>query len=104
MTRASIESGVYSRRWIAGSSPATTFGLLFVERSEQPVDQGLRNALIGHRLEQFCQFVCIQMRGDLWVFCQDVTQVFFVGDGLLARGFDQMMGLALADRLGQRHR
>jgi hypothetical protein len=25
--------------------------LFFVERGEQPVDQGLRNALIGHRLE-----------------------------------------------------
>src|SRR5882762_161357 len=40
---------IYSRRWIAGSSPATT-SWLFVERGEQPVDQRLRGALIGHRL------------------------------------------------------
>src|SRR6476660_2063563 len=42
---------VYSRRWLAGSSPAMTSN--FVQRSEQAVDQGLRDALIGHRLEQF---------------------------------------------------
>src|SRR5258708_20034660 len=63
MTRASIESGVYSRRWIAGSSPATTFGLLFVERGEQAVDQGLRGALIGHRLRPVCHPVPPPMGG-----------------------------------------
>src|SRR5260370_3954822 len=47
---------VQSRRWIAGSSPATTSELLLVERGEQAVDQRLRGALIGHRLEQIPKF------------------------------------------------
>src|SRR5258706_15883642 len=64
MTRASIERGVYSRRWIAGSGPATTSGLLFLERSQQAVDQGLRGTLIGHRLERFCPVGPPQRGGD----------------------------------------
>src|SRR5207253_8706236 len=56
---------IYSRRWIAGSSPATTSGLLFVQRSEQSIDQGLRDALVSHRLEQFCELLRAKMRSDL---------------------------------------
>src|SRR5579871_3044798 len=42
--------------------------VLFVfKRSEQAVDQGLRDALIGHRLEQLCDFFRIEMGGDLWI-------------------------------------
>src|SRR5947207_12179475 len=40
-------------------------GLPVFERSEQPVDQGLRNPPVGHRLEQLYQSLCTQMRGDL---------------------------------------
>src|ERR1700730_9324162 len=37
---------------------------LLVERGEQPVEQRLRGALIGHRLEQFCDHAGLKMRGD----------------------------------------
>src|SRR5215472_9471051 len=38
-----------------GSSPATTSERLFrIERSEQPIDQRLRGALISHWLQQSC--------------------------------------------------
>src|SRR6478735_11760402 len=63
---------VYSRRWIAGSSPAMTSTL--VERSEQAVDQGLRGALIGHRLEQSCNFFRAKLRGDFRILGQHVAQ------------------------------
>src|SRR6266567_8799288 len=91
---------VYSRRWIAGSSPAMTSGLL--QRSEQAVDQGLRDALIGHRLKQFCDLLGAKMRGDLRLGAQHVAQVLFVRDRLLAGRLDQMVRLALADLFGQR--
>src|SRR6185437_16260597 len=38
--------------------------LILVERSEQAVDQLLRDALIGHRLEQRRDLLRIQMCGD----------------------------------------
>src|SRR5438876_7084490 len=102
LTRASILKRIYRRGWIAGSSPAVMFfrqfpsTLLFLERSEQAVDQGLRGALIGHRLEQLCQFVRAQMGGDLRVLCQHVAQAFFLGGGFFARGPRQVIGLDLA--------
>src|SRR5260370_34315648 len=71
MTRASIERRVYSRRWIAGSSPATTSGLLFLERGEQAVDQGLRGALIGHRLERTCPAVRPRTARGPWILFHD---------------------------------
>src|SRR5262249_31741658 len=43
--------------------------LLFsAERSEQAIDQGLRAALIAHRLQQCCDLVCGQLRLHLGVF------------------------------------
>src|SRR6188508_2265858 len=50
-----------------GTSPRV---LLFLERGKQTVYQRLRSALIGHRLEQFCQPVRAQMGGNLRVLCQ----------------------------------
>src|ERR1700682_3962040 len=92
---------VYSRRWIAGSSPATTSELLVVERGEQTVDQRLRGALIGHRVEQFCKFTGVEMHCDFRVRSQNVAQVLLAGDGLLAGRLDQMMRVALADLFRQ---
>src|SRR6185369_8551492 len=39
--------------------------LLVVDGSEHAVDQGLRGALIGHRLEQFCKVVGADLRRDV---------------------------------------
>src|SRR5215468_10494590 len=43
--------------------------LVLVQRRKQPVDHRLRDALIGHRLEQGCDLLCIQMRGHLRIAC-----------------------------------
>src|SRR4051812_8660831 len=90
---------IYSRRWIAGSSPAMTS--ILVDRGEQAVYQGLRGALIGHRLKQFCNGVGAELRGDFRIRCQHVAQMLLVGNGFLAGRLDQMVGVALADLLGQ---
>src|ERR1700733_1302448 len=71
-----------------GISPANFLlvVLLVVEGGEQAIDQGLRGALIGHRLEQLCQSLGTQMRGDFGIPRQHVAQARFSGDGLLACG------------------
>src|SRR5437899_12092734 len=66
---------------------------LFVERSEQTIDQGLRDALIGHRLEQFCQPDSAQMRSDLAIPRQHIAQAYFLGDDLFACRFEPVMCL-----------
>src|SRR5882672_2695368 len=72
--------------------------LTLVERSEQPVDQGLGGTLIGHRLEQFCQSVtAAELRGDRRITGQYVAQVLALGNGFLAGRLDQMMRVAFAD-------
>src|SRR6186997_2652154 len=45
--------------------------LFVVQRSEQAVDQGLRSALIGHRLEQCSDFIGAKLRGDAFIRRQD---------------------------------
>src|SRR3954471_21193214 len=44
--------------------------LFVLQRSEQAVDQDLRGALIGHRLEQCSDFIGAELRSDLGVRCQ----------------------------------
>src|SRR6476620_10731576 len=62
------------------NSPVSLSG----ERGEQAVDQGLRGALISHRLEQFCYVAGVKLRGDLWIRRQHVAQMFLLCDRLLA--------------------
>jgi len=73
--------------------------LFLIQSSQQPFDQRLRDALIGHRFEQFCEFVRAEMRGDLRIARHHVAQMLLAGDGLFGCGLDQMMRIALADRL-----
>src|SRR5665213_3537299 len=46
-----------------------SYSPLAIERRKQPVDQGLRNALIGHRLEQVCKFLRVELCGDPRIGC-----------------------------------
>src|SRR5205085_915863 len=71
---------------------ASIMGIVLVLcRSEQSVDQGLRDALIGRRLEQFCKCGCIEMCRHPAISHEHVAQMFFLGHRLLAGGLDQMM-------------
>src|SRR3954465_14835544 len=65
---------------------ASSPGLSLVERSQQSVDQGLRNALIGHRLEQFCDFLGAKLCCDLRIRDENLTQPLVLGQRLFACG------------------
>src|SRR5580693_1445209 len=75
------------------TSPVYLDVLLVMERSEQAINQCLRNALIGHRLKQLCDPLRIEMGGDFRLALQHRAQAFLFRDGFLAGGLDQMMRL-----------
>jgi hypothetical protein len=84
----------------AQMSPARTLRPLVaagLQRPDQPVDEGLRGALVGHGLEQAAEHGAGYMRGHPFVLAQHVLQAALLGDGLLARLRDQPVGLLPAD-------